>query len=131
MNLDKVDETNFVIYAAANYDNPQCYQTLEFHDDLKRFSYLRRLFKRYDDTGDIKEKLVINHIVVLYNVFGNDVATKLLFYRLEEYLHFLKPFLILMGHLPEKVYGIGSSAKTIITSDIPMDDKIINILRKI
>lgn len=128
--IDKIDDFNFVIYAAKHYDNPQCFDTIEFYEDLSRFKYIKRLFNRYEDTGELKERLIINHLVVLYNVFGNE-ATRLLFFKLDGYHHLLKPFIILLGHMPDAVHGIGIENKTILSSDIPMDENIVKILRKI
>jgi hypothetical protein len=127
---EKLDETNFILYAAKHYDNPQCYDTLEFYDDLKRFKYLKSLFGKYVETGEIKERLVINHIIILYNVFG-PAATRMLFFKLDGYYHILKPFLVLLGYMPDKVDNIGVKNETIHNSDIPMDGKIIQVLRKI
>ena len=62
--MQKLDESNFILYAAAHYDNPQCYDTDEFYDDLKRFKYLKRLFNRYKETGELKERLILNHLIV-------------------------------------------------------------------
>ena len=129
--INKVDETNFMLYAAKNYDNPQCFDTLEFYDDMKRFKYLKRLFNRYEETGQLKERLIINHLIVLYNVFGPDACTKMLFFKLKHQYKYLVPFLILLGFLLEKITGIGLHNETIITSDISLDDKIVNILREI
>lgn len=128
--IDKIDDCNFVIYAAKHYDNPQCFDTIEFYEDLSRFKYIKRLFNRYEDTGELKERLIINHLVVLYNVFGNE-ATRLLFFKLDGYHHLLKPFIILLGHMPDVLHGIGIENKTILSSDIPMDENIVKILRKI
>lgn len=128
--IEKVDNSNFVIYAAKHYDNPQCFEDIEFYEDLSRFKYLKRLFNRYEENGDLKERLIINHLIVLYNVFGNE-ATKLLFFKLEGYYHILKPFILLLGRLPDKVNGIGIENKTIHTNDIIMDKKIVETLRKI
>lgn len=127
---EKLDETNFILYAAKHYDNPQCYDTLEFYDDLKRFKYLKRLFGKYTETGEIKERLVINHIIILYNVFG-PAATRMLFFKLDGYYPLLKPFLVLLGYMPDKVYNIGIRNETIFSSDVEMDQNIIQILRKI
>jgi len=127
--MELTDET-FLIYAAKHYDNPQCSSYEEFEEDLKRIQYLKRLFNRYEENGDLKERLIINHLIVLYNVFGNE-ATKLLFFKLEGYYHILKPFILLLGRLPDKVNGIGIENKTIHTSDIVMDEKIVEILRNI
>jgi len=125
-----LDENNFLLYAAKHYDNVQCYDTLEFYDDLKRFKYLKRLFSKYEESGELKERLILNHLIILYNVFGT-AATKMLFFKLDEQLHLLKPFIVLLGHMPDITRGIGIENKTIISSDIHMDDKIVQILRKI
>lgn len=126
MNHDYLDDNNFVLFAAKHYDNPQCYDTEEFYDDLKRFKYLKRLFGKYEETGELRERLILNHLIILYNVFG-DITTKMLFYKLEGYYSYLIPFLVLLHRLPDKV-DVG---KIIYTSDIPMDTKIVEVLRKI
>ncbi|CAB4143589.1 hypothetical protein UFOVP447_184 [uncultured Caudovirales phage] len=126
MNHDFIDDDNFVLFAAKHYDNPQCYDAEEFYDDLKRFKYLKRLFGKYEESGELRERLILNHLIILYNVFG-DVATKMLFYKLDGYYSYLLPFLVLLHRLPEKV-NVG---KTIYTSDIPLDNNIVEVLRKI
>ena len=128
--IDKIDESNFMLYAAKHYDNPQCFDTLEFHEDLSRFKYIKRLFNRYEESGELKERLILNHLIILYNVFG-PVTTKMLFFKLNGHLHLLKPFILLLGFLPDKVTGVGVENKTIFSSDIPMDENIVKILRKI
>jgi hypothetical protein len=128
--IDKLDESNFMLYAAKHYDNPQCFDTLEFYEDIARFKYIKRLFNRYEESGDLKERLILNHLIILYNVFG-PVTTRMLFFKLNDHLHLLKPFIVLLGFLPERVYNIGIENKTIISSDIPMDENIVQILRKI
>jgi hypothetical protein len=128
--IDKLDESNFMLYAAKHYDNPQCFDTLEFYEDLARFKYIKRLFNRYEETGELKERLILNHLIILYNVFG-PATTRMLFFKLNGHLHLLKPFIILLGFLPDKVHGIGVENKTIISSDIPMDERIVKLLRKI
>lgn len=118
---------NFLLYAANNYDNP--FNINEFNDDIKRFSYLKRLFHKYQETGEIKEQLIINHLVILYNMFGQSPTTNMLFLKLKNYLHILKPFLIYMQRLPEHVYNIDGVA-IIYTADIKMDSTIIQLLRE-
>ena len=130
MNHELLDESNFVLYAAKHYDNPQCYDTEEFYDDLKRFKYLKRLFGKYIETGEIKERLVINHLIILYNVFG-PAATRMLFFKLQDYYPVLKPFLVLLGYMPDKVTNVNVNNQIIYTSDIAMDENIIKILRNI
>jgi hypothetical protein len=131
IDFDKVDETNFLLYAAKHYDNPSCFDTLEFYEDLNRFKYIKRLFSRYEESGDLKEKLILNHIIIIYNLFGVQAATKLLFFKLKDYYSYLKPFLVMLEVCPEKVTGIGIENITINISDIPMDTKIVNVLRDI
>ena len=126
MNHDYLDDENFILFAAKHYDNPQCYDSEEFYDDLKRFKYLKRLFGKYEESGELRERLILNHLIILYNVFG-DTATKMLFYKLEDYYSYLVPFLVLLHRLPEKV-NVG---KTIHTSDIALDMHIVEVLRKI
>jgi hypothetical protein len=128
--IDKLDESNFMLYAAKHYDNPQCFDTLEFYEDLSRFKYIKRLFNRYEESGELKERLILNHLIILYNVFG-PVTTRMLFFKLNGHLHLLKPFIILLGFLPDVVVGVGVENKTVYTSDIDMDENIVKLLRKI
>ena len=88
--MDKIDESNFILFAAKFYDNPQCMDESEFFDDLKRFKYLKRLFNKYKEGGELKERLVLNHLIVLYNLF-EEGATRMLFFKLRNYLDILKP----------------------------------------
>ena len=129
--IDKVDETNFLLYAAKHYDNPHCYDTVEFYEDLNRFKYVKRLLNKYQESGELKERLIINHLIVIYNVFGATAGTRLLFLKLQDQLALIKPFLVLMGTCPEKVDAVGLEGKDIHTSDIPMDPHIVETLRKI
>ena len=129
--MNKIDESNFILYAAQCYDNPQCMDESEFFDDLKRFKYLKRLFNKYKESGDLKERLVLNHLVVLYNLFGNEGTTRMLFFKLNEFFYFLIPFLVLLERLPERVNGIGIEGNTILTSDITDDLHVVDLLRQI
>jgi len=128
--IETLDDSNFVLYAAKHYDNPQCYDVEEFHDDLKRFKYLKRLLGKYEDTGELRENLILNHIIVLYNVFG-DAATRMLFFKLVGYYSYLKPFLVLLDRMPDVLVGIGFSTSVIKGIDIQMDENIYKVLRKI
>jgi hypothetical protein len=130
MHNERLDETNYILYAAKNYDS-KCSSTVEFYDDLSRFKYIKRLFSRYLESGDLKERLILNHLIILYNVFGVPAATRLLFLKMEDFLPQLKPFLTMMGYLPETVEKIGLSEYTYYTVDIPLDQKIVDVLRKI
>jgi hypothetical protein len=129
MKCETLDNSNFLLYAAKHYDNPQCFDTKEFYDDLKRFKYLKRLFNRYKETGELKERLIINHLQILYNLFGIDATTRMLFLALKKHRECLKPFLILFNTMPNVVKCIEGS--DIYESDIAMDQTIVEILRKI
>ena len=128
---EKLDETNFLLYAARYYDNPQCYDTIEFYDDLKRFKYLKRLFNIYLETGDLRERLILNHIIVIYNVFGVIPATRMIFFKLFEYKELVKPFLELLNFMPLQIINIGLKGLTIKSSDIISDPVIEEKLRSI
>ena len=129
--MDRVDESNFMLYAAKHYDNPQAFDTEEFYDDLKRFKYLKRLFNKYLETGELKERLILDHLIVIYNVFGAKPGTKMLFFRLKGYYDILKPFIVMLGYMPERVEGIGNKNETMFSSDIDMDEKVVEVLRTI
>jgi hypothetical protein len=131
MNIDKLDESNFLLYAAKHYENPQCYDTVEFYDDLKRFKYIKRLFNRYAEEGDLKERLILNHIIVLINVFGPEPTAKMLFLKCKGLEEYLKPFLLFLNILPEKIENLGIENRTIYTMEIKMDTNILQELRKI
>jgi len=95
-------ESTFLLYAMKLYDNPQCTDISEFEEDIKRFQYLRKLFGRYRSEGDLKERLILNHLIVIYNVFGPE-ATNMLFMRLQEYHEYLKPFVTYLNFMPQIV----------------------------
>lgn len=120
-------EDNFLLYAAKHYDMRRAASVEEFHDDLKRIQYIKRLFKRYEDSDELKTRLILNHLIVLYNCFGAS-ATPILFMKLSEYHSYLKPFVVFLNFMPERITYDG---KTIINSDIPLDPRIVNELRKI
>jgi hypothetical protein len=127
--MNVLSEKNFLLYAAKYYDNPQCIDTEEFLEDLKRIKYIRRLLNKYIETGEIKEQLLLNHLIVLYNVFGVVPCTKILFFKLKDLLPYLKPFLVLLNTLPEKVTNVEEAP--IYTDEIAMDSKLVDRLRKI
>ena len=93
-------ESTFLLYAMKHYDNPQCTEMSEFEEDIKRFQYLRKLFSRYRQDGDLKERLILNHLIVIFNVFGPQ-ATNMLFMRLHEYHEYLKQFVLYLNYMPE------------------------------
>ena len=127
---ERITSENVIMYAIKHYDNPQCEGEKEFQDDLKRFKYLKRLFNRYEKTGEPNERLIINHLVLLYNVFGK-ATTDMLFFKLEEkYWSNLKTFLVFLNRMPlEEVYTQGLKVNKGVTT--PLNNDLVKILRKI
>lgn len=118
-----------MIYAVKSYDKPT-YIKSELHDDLKHLSYVRRLFRRYHQYGELRERLILNHIVILYNIFGVVAATRLLFYHVREEDHaILKTFLVFLDYMPPKVEGIRGCA--ILSDDLQVDIFVVDVLRRI
>jgi hypothetical protein len=126
----ELNNDNFLMYAIKNYNNPGCRGVTDFNDDLKRLRYIKRLLGRYRLSGDVKERLVINHIVVFYNVFGVEAATRMLFYKIQEDLWpELKTFLVYLNFMPQTV--IVSNGFKMPESEIPLDPVLVDILRKL
>ena len=124
--VEKLNENNFLLFAMNHYDNPQCHSLEEFDEDLKKFLYLKKLITRYKKDNDLKERLILNHIIVLYNVFGTS-ATRMLFYKVDkDYWDVLVTFLIYLGHMPEEI-----PEYNLVLSDIKLDEKVIAVLRKL
>jgi 5'(3')-deoxyribonucleotidase len=129
MSFDELSSENIMLFAVKSYDKPNCIMS-EFKEDMKRFNYLKRLFYRHRKVGEIKQQLIMNHLMVLYNVFGVEAATRLLFYKIaKEDYPALKTYLLFLSCMPEKIKGI--KGHDIISSEIPVDMKIANILREI
>lgn len=127
--FEKLDDSNFMLYAAKHYDNPGCLDTEEFYEDLARIKYLRKLFKRYTESGDLKYRLILNHLIILNNVFGPEATCRMLFLKLDGFYPYLKPFLILIGILPDVVRGIGTEGINIHSDTITLDTNVVSILR--
>ena len=122
MNLfDKLDESNFVLFAARHYYSPRCIDAEEFYDDLSRFKYVKRLVNRYGRGGDLGERLLLNHLTVIFNVFGTQPALKMLEYKIPKYdWPIVKPFLVMLQAIEPSQY-----------TDIKMDENVIDKLRRI
>ena len=101
MRFDELNESNYMLFAIKFYDNPQAVTKDDFESDLKRIRYIKRLLKRYKNTGELKIHLILNHLIILFNVF-HEAAVPLLFYNLEEDLWpSIKSFLIFLNRIPE------------------------------
>ena len=101
MIFNELNEDNFLLFAIRYYENPQAVTKEDFEKDLNHFKYIKRLLKRYKNTGQLKTHLLLNHFIILYNIFG-DATTPMLFYKIEEDLwSAMKTFIIFLGKLPE------------------------------
>jgi len=101
MRFDELNESNYLLFAIKFYDNPQAVTKDDFESDLKRIRYVKRLLKRYKNSGELKVHLILNHLIILFNVF-NDATVPLLFYNLEEELWpSIKSFLVFLNRIPE------------------------------
>tara|TARA_Y100001972_G_scaffold126671_1_gene181124 strand:+ start:2194 stop:2556 length:363 start_codon:yes stop_codon:yes gene_type:complete len=119
--FENLSNENIMMFALKHYDNPQCEGEKEFHDDMKRFKYIKRLLRKYKDHGVLKERLILNHIIVLNNVFGPDACSTLLLFKIEqEHWPQVKSFLSFLGILPDKEMG-----------DVHEDLYVSGVLRKL
>jgi hypothetical protein len=127
--FDELNDDNFMMYAMKCYTSPHCIMS-EFEGDIKRTKYLKRLFRRYKITKSLKERLIMNHIILLNNVFGPEATARILFYKTDvrDY-DILKTFLDYLDIMPDFVYGV--NGKTIVSSEIPLDKNVAEILRNI
>ena len=127
--FDDLNDENFMMYAMKCYTSPHCVMS-EFEGDIKRTKYLKRLFRRYKTSKSLKERLILNHIILLNNVFGLEATARILFYRIDERDYdILKTFLCYLNIMPEVIQGI--KGKNIYSAEIPVEINIAEILLKI
>jgi hypothetical protein len=123
MKFDELNEENYIMFAIKHYENPQAVTQEDFFEDMKRFKWIKRLLNKYKNTGDLNIHLIINHFIVLYNIFG-EATTPLLFFKIDKNLwSVLKTFIVYLGRIPEY-------PKTSL-NDIPIDEKCFNILKSL
>jgi hypothetical protein len=127
--FDYVNDSNFMMYAIKHYESPSCTGEEEFRGDLARIRSISRSFSRYRKTGEINERLVLNHFIILYNVFEYKALTNMLVFKLQDYLDYVKPFLILINYWPDRIEG--GFETPIIGTDVSMDMELVEKLRKI
>jgi hypothetical protein len=121
-----LNDDNIVYFAMKNYSNPSCKNIEEFQEDFNRIKYVKRLFNRYEQSGVLRERLILNHIITIYNVFGVDASSRMLFNRLDERQYsILKTFLVYLNYCPEKKFD------NIDVVSIPLDTTIIKKLRSL
>lgn len=122
---DKLSPTNFVLYAMKMYSNPLCTGIDEFREDILRIKYIKRLFLKYKNNGDLKDRLILNHLIILQNVFGAEACARILFYKLPKELHsYLKTFLEYLQYLPHEIPEVD-------LNKINTDHRIVKILQRI
>jgi len=127
---DQLTNETFLLYCAKHYNNPQCAETSEFFEDLNRIKYIKKLITRYRLTNELKERLILNHIIILNNVFGPHVTPRILYFKLASDFKYVKPFLVLLMICPDKLYNINN--QQVIEMDlIEMDQGIVDALRNI
>lgn len=119
--FNELNEETFMLYAVKNYYNPKCIDVEEFYEDLNRFKYVKRLVNRYLDSGKLSERLILNHLIVIFNAFDIKASLKLLEYKLDDrHWSVIKPFLVFLRHIKNDQY-----------TGISMDEKVVEALRKI
>lgn len=130
--MQVLNESNFLLYAASNYTNPSVYDTDEFYQDLNRFKYIKKLFYRYHERGQLRERLILNHLITMYNIFEHRACTRMLFFKIEEqHWPALKTFLIFLNYMPDVVYHINDINNNIISADIPIDIEVAKAIKNI
>ena len=121
-----LNDDNIIYFAMKNYSNPSCKNVEEFQEDYNRIKYVKRLFNRYEQSGVLRERLILNHIITIYNVFGVDASSRMLFNRLDEKQYsMLKTFLVYLNYCPEQKFD------NIDVVSIPLDATIIKKLRSL
>lgn len=119
-----LSEDNFLLYAIKIYNNPHCQGMNEFYEDLNRIKYIKRLFNKYDTKKILKNRLLLNHLIILNNVFGNEGSSRILFYKIEKRYHaYLKSFLLFLQILPRTLPEIN-------IDEVPVDHRIMKILQE-
>ena len=130
MKFDDLNDDNFLMFVMKEYNNVHCLDTEEFYDDLKKIKYIKRLFNIYKNTGQLKERLLLNHFIIFFNVFPVEAGVRILFYKIEQ--HFwpmVKTILIYLDRMPDKIESI--RGQTIRSSEIDLDEGMVRRLRAI
>jgi hypothetical protein len=123
MKFDELNENNYIMFAIKHYENPHAVTQEDFYEDLRRFKWIKRLLKKYKNTGYLKCHLLINHFIILYNVFG-EAATPMLFYNIDRDLWpVIKTFVVYLGRLPEYPRSA--------LHDIPLEENCLHMLNQI
>lgn len=128
--MEDLNKENIDIFSELSYKNPQCLSYEDFYEDMYRIKYVKRLFNKYNKEGEIKTRLVLNHIIAFYNVFEKRSATRILFFKMEEkYWSLLKTFLLYLSYMPEIVHGV--NGRNIMSEEIDINIEIFKELEDI
>ena len=119
--FNELTEKNLFLYAAKHYKNPNFSDIDDFYEDLKRFKYIKRLLNRYIESDELSERLILNHLIVVFNMFGIEAALEILNLKLEDkHWPVVKPFLVFLKYITNEQY-----------TGITMDPTVVDVLRKI
>ena len=131
MNFENLTDKNIELYCIKYYNNPQCLSLNDYKEDLKKIKYLKRLFNNYFTSGILKERLILNHLIMLFNVFDNYALSRILFFKFDKkYYSLLKTFLMYLNHIPPKlIRGIRGEDVSLI--DIQLDEVVVDKLREL
>ena len=130
MIIENLTHKNYLLYCAKYYDNPQCIDVLEFKEDLNRIKYIKKLITRFEQKGELKEQLIYNHILTLYNVFGPKHLPRILYLKMREQLQYITPYLIMMNCMPDTLYNIDGEP-LVFTDEWPINEIVVERLRKL
>jgi len=126
---ENLNDKNFILYCAKKYESPH-FDSEEFFNDLNRLKYIKKLITRYIEYDDLKERLILNHIIILNNCFGPEATNKILYLKFKNHMKYIKPFLILLNILPDKIFNVNNE-QIIYTDTIEIDSGIVAKLRKV
>lgn len=129
-NEELLNDKNFVLFCAKHYLSDKFYTTEEFFEDINRIKYIKKLVTRYVENNDLRERLILNHIIVLNNVFGPVILSKILYLKLKPQMIYIKPFLVMLEIMQDQIHNVGDE-QIINTDCIAMDPVIVSRLRKV
>ena len=128
---EPITEDTYLLYCSKHYDGGFLATTDDLHNDLSRIKYIKKLITRYRKNGDLQERLMLNHIIVLNNMFGAYATARILFFKLEDDFEIIKPFLVLLSIMPERFENVGEVGRMVDSDMLAMDQTIVDALRKL
>jgi len=128
--IEPLNHKNYFLYCAKHYDNPQCIDIEEFKEDLQKIKYIKKLITRYVEKGELKEQLILNHMITLYNVFGPVHLPRIIYLKMKDQIRYVTPFLILLNSMPDMIENVNNE-KFVLTDNWPIDLYISKRLREL